>query len=324
MMRMLRGIVAGGLCAALLAGAPGTGEAADKVRLLVSTRGPFEMFAPNQAQAEGFFKDENLDVEFTYAQGGAETTQAIATGGADVSVGVGILSVIAAYGKGAPIRIISNGKRGAGEIFWYVNKDSPIKSFKDLDGKVLAYSRPGSTTHLIVQTLVKELKIKPRLVSVGDMASSRTQVMSGQVDTAWASYPFNYDLINKGEARVIGTGADATELETFSMRVQAANAAFLKQKRDVAVRFMRAYQRALEWQYKNPEPAIKRWVETFKLDPEAAKQVPKFTRYETVTLAPIGNLEGNVRLAVEYKMLSQPLTEAQMKELVDIVHDPRK
>jgi len=43
-----------------------------------------------------------------------------------------------------------------------------------------------------------------------------------------------------------------------------------------------------------------------------------------VTLAPIGNLEGNVRLAVEYKMLSQPLTEAQMKELVDIVHDPRK
>ncbi len=324
MRRSVRAIVIGCVIGAMGLGPAGAGLAADKVRLLVSTRGPFEMFAPNQAEAEGFFKAENLDVEFTYAQGGAETTQALATGSVDVTVGVGILSVIAAYGKGAPIRILSNGKRGAGEIYFYVRTDSPLKRFKDLDGKTLAYSRPGSTTHLIVQTLVKELKIKPHLVSVGDMASSRTQMMSGQVDTAWASYPFNYDLINKGEARIIGTGAEATELETFSMRVQAANAAFLKQKRDVAVRFMRVYQRALEWQYKNPEPAIKRWVETFKLDAEAAKQVPKFTPYETVTLAPIGNLEGNVRLAVEYKMLSHPLTEAQMKELVDIVYDPRR
>ena len=324
MKRLTQACVAVAVIAALLAGLPGPGAAADRVRLLVSTRGPFEMFAPNQAEAEGFFKAESLDVEFTYAQGGAETTQAIATGSVDVTVGVGILSVIAAYGKGAPIRILSNGKRGAGEIFWYVRQESPIKSFKDLDGKVLAYSRPGSTTHLITQTLVKELKIKPRLVSVGDMASSRIQMMSGQVDTAWASFPFNYDLINKGEARVIGAGNEATELETFSMRVQAANAAFLKQKRDVAMRFMRAYHRALEWQYKNPEPAIKRWVETFKLDAEAARQVPKFTPYQTVTLAPIGNLEGNMRLAVEYKMLSQPLTEVQMKELVDIVYDPGK
>ena len=324
MRRSVRAIVIGCVIGAMGLGPAGAGLAADKVRLLVSTRGPFELFAPNQAEAEGFFKAENLDVEFTYAQGGAETVQALVTGSVDVTVGVGILSVIAAYGKDAPIRIISNGKRGAGEIFFYVRSDSPLKGFKDLDGKALAYSRPGSTTHLIVQTLVKELKIKPRLVSVGDMASSRTQMMSGQLDTAWASYPFNYDLINKGEARIIGTGAEATELETFSMRVQAANAAFLKQKRDVAVRFMRAYQRALEWQYTNPEPAIKRWVETFRLDPEAAKQVPKFTPYETVTLAPIGNLEGNVRLAVEYKMLSQPLTEPQMKELVDIVYDPRR
>jgi ABC-type nitrate/sulfonate/bicarbonate transport system substrate-binding protein len=147
-------------------------------------------------------------------------------------------------------------------------------------------------------------------------------MMSGQTDTAWGSFPFNYDLINKGEARVIGTGAEAGELEGYTIRVQAANANFLKQHRDVAVRFMRAYHRALDWQYKNPEPAIKRWAETYKLDPESARQVTKFVPYSTVTLAPIGNLDGNVNLAVEFKMLSQPLTEAQKKELVDIVFDP--
>ncbi len=39
---------------------------------------------------------------------------------------------------------------------------------------------------------------------------------------------------------------------------------------------------------------------------------------------PIGNLDGNIKLAVEGKMLAQPLSEAQKKELVDIVYDPGK
>jgi len=302
-------------------GLPGTGGAADKVRLLVSTRGPFEMYAPNQAEAEGFFKAENLDVDFTYAQGGSETIQALSTGSVDIAVGVGILSVISAYGKGAPIRILSNGKRGGGEIYWYVKKDSPIKSLQDLNGRVLVYSRPGSTTHLLTQYLVREHHITPKLVSVGGMASARTQVMSGQVDTGWGSFPFNYDLINKGEARVVATGAEATKLNDYTIRVNAANADFLKQHRDVALRFMRAMHKGLVWEYQNPEPALKRWVAEYKLDPESAKQVAKFIPYSTVTFVPIGNLDGNIQLAVDFKMLAQPLTEAQKKELIDYVYD---
>ena len=324
MKRSLRAFVIGSIAATLALGGPAAGLAAEKIKLLISTRGPLDLFIPNQAEGEGYFKAEDLDVEITYAQGGAETAQALATGAADISVGVGIQSVIAAYGKGAPLRIIANGKLGGGEIFWFVKKDSPIKTLKDLDGKVLVYSRPGSTTHLIAQTLVRMSGVKARLVSVGGMASSRTQVMSGQVDTGWGSFPNNMDVVQKGEARVVVTGAEATELNDFAMRVTAANATFLKNRRDVAVRFMRAYHKAMVWQINNPGPAIKRWTEAEKLDLELAMQAPKYFPPETMRLAPIGNLEGNIKLAVEAKMLAQPLSEAQKKELVDIVYDPGK
>ncbi len=324
MSRCLRVFIA--ICAsgALGASLPGGGLAADKVKLLISTRGPLDCMLPIQAQEEGFFKAENLDVEVTYAQGGAETVQALSTGGVDLSNCVGILSIIAAYGKGAPVRILSNGKRGAGELYWYVRSDSPLKILKDLDGKVLVYSRPGSTTHLVTQFVVKATGIKPKLVSVGGMASSRTQVMSGQVDTGWASFPFQMDLMKKGEARTLFTGEAATELNDYTIRVVAANTNFLKARRDVALRFMRAYHKALEWMYEHPRPAFQRWATSEKLDPELVMETPKYIPKSTVTLAPIGNLDGNIKLAVEFKMLPAPLTDAQKKELVDIVYDPGK
>ena len=319
-----RTIVVDWVVTALVLGLPGAGAAADKVKLLISTRGPLDCMFPIQAQEEGFFKAESLDVEVTYAQGGAETVQALITGGVDLTNCVGILSMIAAYGKGAPVRILSNGKRGAGELYWYVRSDSPLKALKDLDGKMLAYSRPGSTTHLVTQFVVKSTGIKPKLVSVGGMASSRTQVMSGQVDTGWASFPFQMDLMKKGEARILFTGEAATELNDYTIRVVAANANFLKARRDVAVRFMRAYHKALEWQYDNPGPAFRRWADSEKLDPELVMEAPKYIPKSTVSLVPVGNLDGNIQLAVEFKMLPAPLTDAQKKELVDIVYDPGK
>jgi NitT/TauT family transport system substrate-binding protein len=324
MAQCLKALVIG--CAALVVAlaAPGAAFAIDKVKLLISTRGPLDCMLPLQAQEEGFFKAENLDVEFTYAQGGAETVQALSTGGVDLTNCVGILSMIAAYGKGAPVRILSNGKRGAGELYWYVRSDSPLKTLKDLDGKTLAYSRPGSTTHLVTQFIIKSTGIKPKLVSVGGMAPSRTQVMSGQVDTGWASFPFQMELMKKGEARILFTGEAATELNDYSIRVVAANTSFLKARRDVAVRFMRAYHKAVEWMYDNPGPAFRRWATSEKLDPELVMETPKYIPKSTVSLVPIGNLEGNITLAVEFKMLPAPLTEAQKKELVDIVFDPGK
>ena len=295
--------------------------AADKVRLVISTRGGWELFAPEEAEHKGFFKEEGLDVTVIYGEGGTASVQAVASGTAEVIIGTGTMGVMAANAKGAPIKIIANGRRGVGEVFWYVPVASPIKSLKDLKGKTLAYSAPGSTTFLIANFMIKEHNLDAKMVAVGSMAPSRTQVMSGQIDTGWSAAPMNLDLARKGEIRIIATGDDVKALADYSIRCSAANADWLAKNRQTAIKFQRAYWKGIESLYKDPE-AANRFAEKWKLDPADAKRAGEFTPIRDVNYSPLGKMAEMEKLAIEYNMLKEPMTAEQKKNLVDIVWDP--
>lgn len=299
-------------------------QAADKVRIIDSQRMAFSHMAVHNAEAEGFFKKRNLDPTITFAAGGSETLQALVTGSADVAFGVGVLSVVGAVSKGAPVTIVGNVMRGTSDIFFYVPKDSPIKGLKDLDGKELVYSRPGSTTHMLVQFLAQDLGIKPKLVSVGGMAASRTQVMSGQVASGWAAFPVNYNLVRSGEVRMIGSGAEAKGLAGDTIRVIAANSNWVQKNPDVALRTMQALWEGLKFTYEGGDPAFKRYADKWKLDLEDAKAAPKFTPFNQVTFWPLGNMDHVHKLALDFKQIDKPLSEDQKKKLTTVVYDPMK
>jgi len=296
-------------------------QAADKVRLVISTRGGWELFAPEEAQHKGYFKDEGLDVTVIYGEGGTASVQAVASGTADVIIGTGTMGVMSANSKGAPIKIIANGRRGVGEVFWYVPAASPIKSLKDLKGKTLAYSAPGSTTFLIANFMIKEHHLDAKMVSVGGMASARTQAMSGQVDNGWSAAPMNLDLVRKGEVRIIATGDDVKALADYSIRCSAANSDWLAKNRQTAIKFQRAYWKGILSLYNDPE-AANRFAAKWKLDPADAKRAPEFTQMRDVTYSPLGKMDEMEKLAIDFDMLKQPLTAQQKKDLVDIVYDP--
>jgi NitT/TauT family transport system substrate-binding protein len=299
-------------------------QAADRVRIIDSQRMAFSHMAVHNAQSEGIFKKHNIDATITFAAGGSETLQALVTGSAEVAFGVGVLSVIGAHSKGAPVTIVGNGMRGTSDVYFYVPKDSPIKTLKDLDGKELVYSRPGSTTHMLVQFLVKDLGINPKLVSVGGMAASRTQVMSGQVASGWAAFPVNYNLVRKGETRMIGSGADSKGLANDTIRVIAANSEWVKKNPDVAKRTMQALWEGLKFTYEGGDRAFKNYADKWKLELEDAKAAPKFTPFEQVTFWPLGNMDHVFQLALEFKQIDKPLTGEQKKSLSTVVYDPLK
>lgn len=309
--------------AALLA--PIATQAADKVRLIDSTRGPFGNFAIYQARDEGYLKKAGIEMSTIFGTGGSATLQAIVTGDADVAYGVGTLSVIGAFAKGAPVVIIANAAYGVGEIFWYAPTASKVQKLEDLNGgKTLAFSQMGSTTHLATQYLLKATGITAKLQSSGGMASSRTQVMSGQIDTGWSAAPFNLDLIRKGEARIVGRGTAAKELNNLSVRVVAANANWLKANRELAKRFMREMWRGTLFNYLGGEKALKRYAEVMKLDINEARRAPEFVTFDSVAFAPIGNVPLLMKLAQEFKFISKPFTEQEIDKLIDIVYDPLK
>jgi NitT/TauT family transport system substrate-binding protein len=312
--------IAVGLLAAsisVLAAAPS--DAADKVRLVISQKSPFELYGAEQAQAEGYFKAENLDVEISYATGGADTLQTLITGSQDITTGNGALGVVSAIAKGAPLVILASNGRGTDDVFWYVPAASPIKSIKDLEGKELAFSRPGSTTHLIGQAVLKASGVNAKLVSVGDPSASRTMVMSGQIATAWAPFPANYDLVRKGETRIVVRGGEATELVNVSMRVVAANSNWLKSNRDAAVRFMRANWKGMEFHYAMSDTAVERYSKQWGIDPADTRRGPEFSPFAKQTYQPFGNLELLEKIALDLKMIREPLTAEQKKAMFDFV-----
>jgi len=317
-----RTIALAALAAAVLGGAA---HAADKLKVAVSHKSSWDAVFTTVATDQGYFRDQNLDVQLVFAAGGSDTVQTVTTGAVDIASPAAILSTIAAYAKGVPVRIIASHMLGSPDIFWYVKSDGPLKSLKDINGRKVAYSRPGSVTHIALLNLVSQEGLKPELLSAGGLPAALTMVMTGQVDVGWSAAPFALDKVRSGELRVLFTGGDIREIVNVTSRVVIASEKFLKERRDLARRFLVAHHRAIEWVYKEqPETAAKRFADDNQIDIEVAKAAMKFFSAEKNALAPVRGLETSVAQAAEFKMIDKPLTKDQLAELVDIVYDPAK
>jgi NitT/TauT family transport system substrate-binding protein len=308
-----------------LAAAPGLAHAADTVKATISHKDVFDSVFPHHALESGYFKEQNLDVSFIYAAGGAETVQTTATGSVNIATPASVHSVIAAYAKGAPVRIVGSQIIGSPDLYWYVRTDGPIKRPEDLNGKNIAHSRPGSVSHMMIQNYLKQLGIKANMIAGGGLPAVRTMLMTGQVDAAWGAVPFAVDGVRKGELKILFSGRDIEATRDVVSRVTIANADYLKHNRDAVRRYQMAYQKSVDSIYADLDGALKRFAEENKLEFETVRQASQyFGDKATHLIAPLKNFDEAVRQTLEFGLINEPLTEAQKKELVDIVYDPSK
>jgi len=304
------------LMVAGLAVAAAPALALDKVRLVNSTKVVFETEHPYSAKENGIFKKYGLDVSIIHGSGGAASLQAVITGSQDVVWGNGVLGVLSAFARGAPVRILGNNIRGVGDLYWYVKSDSPIKKFTDLKaGDAFAYSRPGSTTNLATIYIKKALGLKAKLVSVGGPSGSRTQLMSGQVATGWSVFPLNKNLLREKKIRIIGRGTAAEGLNGVTIRVIAANANWLKKNRDVARRLMMALAEGRLRTYTSQEQ-MKAYAKRWKLNYDDVKDSADDVPLSVATFLPVARLDVINQIALENHKIKKLLTAAQLKELV--------
>jgi NitT/TauT family transport system substrate-binding protein len=320
-MKTILSALIGAIAAAAVGGAA---LAEDKVRAAVGQRGNWDTLFISQGIEAGIFKREGIDVDVTWTRGGAETLQTVITNSADLAVANGILGVISAISKGAPVKIVSAQMTGAVDMFWYVKADSPVKSMKDMNGRTMGYSRPGSSTNLVALALADYFHVKPNLVSTGGIPDTRTQVMSGQVEAGWSVPHFNFDLVNEGKIRIIARGTDVPSLSDQTVRVNVASAKFLTERRDVARRFMKAYHDSIEWVYANPDKAIGFYVRFNKVAPAVAKQTYESFPKAAVAPWPVRGLKQNLDEALQHKRLEKPLSEADAQKLLfDFVYQAK-
>jgi NitT/TauT family transport system substrate-binding protein len=226
--------------------------------------------------------------------------------------------VLGVYAKGAPVRVIGSSFTGGTQMFWYVPAGSPIRSAKDLAGKTVAYSTNGASTHMSVLALQKHTGVAFRPAATGNAAATYTQVMSGQIDVGWAGAPFGVQALEDGKIRVVMKASDPPELAKQTVRLIVANATELAQRRDVFVRFMRAYRETLDWLYGSPD-ALRAYAAYAGVSEAAAKRaLEEFLPRAALDPDRISAVDSVMADAVSFKYLSAPLTAAQLGELIQI------
>src|SRR5215475_10860519 len=306
------------LAAAVAFGAAGEAQAQETLKLAVGQRGLWDTSVSDLGQRAGIFRKHGLVLDILYTQGAGETQQAVIAGSVDVGASVGVMGVLSAFSKGAPIRIIGAEMTGAGDLFWYVKAESPIKSIKEVgEGKTIAYSTNGSSTHGVVTAFIKQFDLKAKPIATGGPPATLTQVMSDQVDVGWSAPPAGLDLIDQGKIRLLATGND-TLFKDQTVRLLLTNAQTLQTRKAAIERYMAAYRETVDWMYAD-DAALKTYAEFAGISEAAARRIRGgFFPKESISPDRIHGLDVIVKDAVTLKFTSSELSKEQLAELIQI------
>jgi NitT/TauT family transport system substrate-binding protein len=313
-----RDTLAGLLLALTLVGSATAVAAQDTLKLAVGQRGNWDTSVSEIGQIAGIFKKHGLVLDIVYTNGAGETQQAVISGSVDIGVAAGVMGVLGAYAKGAPVRVIGAETTGANDLYWYVKADSPIKSLKDTNNKTLAYSTNGSSTHGIVTAFIQQYGLTAKPTAMGGPAANLTAVMSGQVDVGWAAPPFGLDQLDQHQIRIIATGNEATAFKGQTVRLNIANARALQERKDTIERYMKAYRETIDFMYTDPG-ALKVYADWLNISEAKAKRTrDDFFPRPSIEPDKIVGLDTIVKDAVALKFTAAPLTKAQLDELIRI------
>ena len=310
------------LATAVLAGAPDSAHAQDRLKLAVGQRGNWDTSVAELGHRSGIFKKNGLELQILYTEGGGETLQAVLSRSVDVGVGAGVMGVLGAFSKGAPIRVIGAEATGASDLFWYVRAQSPIRTLRDTAGKTIAYSTNGSSTNGVVKAFIDQYGLKARATATGGAPSTLTQVMSGQIDVGWSAPPFGLDQLDRKQIRIIATGNDAEVFKGQTVRLLATHAQTLQARGPVIARFMDAYRQTVDWMFTDPA-AIQIYARFANISEPLAKRTKEgfFTKPSLDPDRLVG-LDLIMDDAVRFKYINAPLTRVQLNQMIQI--PPRK
>lgn len=291
--------------------------AADQLKLAIGQRGNWDTAVAHLGDKAGIFKKHGLELELIYTSGSGETLQPVIAGGVDLGFAVGTLGAMAAYSKGAPVRIVGAQATGAAD-YWYA-KNPDIKTLKDTNDKTIAFSSNGSSTQSVVRAFINENKITPKPQATGNPSATLTTVMTDQVDVGWASPPFGLKEIEEGKIHIVAKATESALVRGQTIRVIVANAEVLKARKEVIERFMQAYRETIDYMYSDNPQVIKDYAEFVKVPEPMAKRVrDEFFPKSLIDPDEIHGLDGLMPEAVTLKFIPAPLTKEQIAELIQI------
>jgi NitT/TauT family transport system substrate-binding protein len=233
---------------------PLSGYTAEKVTKVIGgvTMSNETLFPYHLALKNGYFEKEGLTVELKTFINGPSVMMSMANGELDICVGIGFPPMLQAAAQGVDSKILLSMMKGSAPVV----AGAHIKTFKDLDGKVVGTPGLGTTQNTLLSINAKEYGIKFKKILHGKITDLPVFLEKGEIDafTSWewvaaetvyrvkgAHYVLKWPVIKNSECIAMG-----------------AYGKFYNQNPDLVKKFMRAYLRGVKFYIENKKdmPAI--------------------------------------------------------------------
>lgn len=230
------------------------------------------------AADQGIYSKHGLDVEFVQIADSSIPVRALISKDLTVSE-TGMSETLAAIDKGAKLVTIGGVHTGLHYAMW-VNRAAGISTVRDLVGKQVGISSPGSLPHVVIVALMRQAGLsdadiaKVKWVSLKGSSARINGVINGTIDATVA----NFDPKAAHAPTVQMLFVVSKKLPEFVMTPWDVRVESLTQDRDALKRFITAELEATRWVFDNKKQALEIAKKHFDYSPS---QLDEFYAFYT-------------------------------------------
>ena len=209
------------------------------------------------AIAEGYYKDEGLDVSIIPSQGTAQTIQAVEAGTAQLGF-TDVPSLVLARANGAKLKMVAVNYEKAPYAIFSLDPGANVTNAKQLQGLTLG-SGAGSFTPKVIAGFMKQHGLDPDKLTISNIAppARATALLSGQVPAIefFVMSKPGLEAAAKDKGVALRTFLLADHGLTLYSNGIVATDDYLAKNADLVKRFVHASLRGWQFALHNPEKA---------------------------------------------------------------------
>jgi NitT/TauT family transport system substrate-binding protein len=239
-------------------------KAQERIRIGISSVSPG--FIPTViAEKKGFYTKYSLRSEHVIISL-AVAINALGTGELDcvVSVAQGVSAAL----RGFPVKLVMMTED---KLDFFLMTRSDIRSVADLKGKVVGISYPGSTTHLVAESVLRHFNLEPgrdvSLFPTGDNQARLVALETGRVAAVIGTPPYNVLAPAKG-LKVLLWARDYVAIPQNALIVTDKK---IQQSPDQVKRMIKGTIEALQFIKREKEESIEIAAKWLRIDRQKAK-----------------------------------------------------